>query len=595
MSVASLSNDTNQPSNIDPHGSLRQSPPPVNQALIPTGAIPSPPESSHNSSDDEDNLRGRIRELGPEKLKELQVAIRSIGQRREGSPNRGSDRDRRVQMALDRVAPELGKSVSSPALSRVLDSSRLPLSKEARKISHSRSSTDSGVLLDIASQVMSPIQMNQSSEEDDSDEGGISMKPPMVRKKSGELVKPALRPASVRRRPSSMPGTPTYSKAVHFDQNLEHVRHFLQVERPLAVSAGSSPVENHENEIEYPFGNDGARSRASSSEWEIKLPNFPVESDERKQQLIRVEKVYLSSDKKLLLASVAVHNLAFHKHVTARFTLDYWKTTSEVNAEYNNDVRKRHLSDGCDRFTFSIKIADQANLENKTLFFCVRYNVNGQEFWDNNSSLNYQVDFSRKAIPQSARNGSSMGPSNALPRSRPSPSFSDARPATAPSSFDDFSGLDDFASFNRGRSPIAMIGESPVRVNGARRGDDLVPDAPTRKQKAPHAQAFGNRYDFGASMKAAMNHATSALGEKGGFRPQKKKSPSFVDLTKDGKDRKSIDLNKSTKEDAHNGGGGEFGPKPTALVSEKPSHKSQSYQELVNKYCFVGTRKKVEA
>jgi hypothetical protein len=27
------------------------------------------------------------------------------------------------------------------------------------------------------------------------------------------------------------------------------------------------------------------------------------------------------------------------------------------------------------------------------MFMCIRYNVDGQEYWDNNDSVNYQVDF----------------------------------------------------------------------------------------------------------------------------------------------------------------------------------------------------------
>jgi hypothetical protein len=34
--------------------------------------------------------------------------------------------------------------------------------------------------------------------------------------------------------------------------------------------------------------------------------------------------------------------------------------------------------------------------------------------------------------------------------------------------------------------------------------------------------------------------------------------------------------------------------KPAALMSGKPSLSSQSYQELVDKYCFVGTRNNAE-
>ena len=228
-----------------------------------------------------------------------------------------------------------------------------------------------------------------SDEGSDVDDDELRMKPPLLRKKSGELVKPALRPPW-RRRPSSMPGTPTYHKAVHFNEDIVQVRHFLQVDRPIAVSATSSPVDVYDSESEYPFGHPPA--------WDIRLANFPQDSPERRVQPVRVEGIFLASDRKTLVGVVAVANLAFHKLVAARFTLDYWRTTSEVVAEYGHDVRKPQARDGYDRFHFHIKLADQANLETKTLFLCVRYCVSGREFWDNNASANFQVDFVRKPV-----------------------------------------------------------------------------------------------------------------------------------------------------------------------------------------------------
>ncbi|KAH7126099.1 putative phosphatase regulatory subunit, partial [Dactylonectria macrodidyma] len=112
-----------------------------------------------------------------------------------------------------------------------------------------------------------------------------------------------------------------------------------------------------------------------------------------KAQAVRLEKVWLSSDKKSLLGSVAVSNLAIQKSVVCRFTFDYWKTTSEIAAEYSHVIRPHETSLGHDRFTFSIRLSNTANLESKTLFFCIRYSVNGQDYWDNNASRNFQVDF----------------------------------------------------------------------------------------------------------------------------------------------------------------------------------------------------------
>jgi hypothetical protein len=530
-----------------PSASLRQSPPPVNGNFIPTGAVMSPPDSTQNSSDDEEIHRGRPRTV--ENIAELQAAISAMELRRDGSPEMASivEMDGKPKLVLDLSATSSHKFDSglSP-----------PLSKEARKISHSRSNTEP-VVMDLS---RTALESPDRSSDSDMDEERMK-KPPMLRKKSGELVRPALRPPSAKRRPSSMPGTPTYSKMVHFDNQLEHVRTFLQVDRPAAVSAGSSPVDPYESETEFPFS-ESDRRREPPWEWEIKTPNFPASSADRKQLPVRVERVFLSSDKKFLVGSVIVKNLAFHKSVVARFTLDYWKTTSEVSAEYSHDVHK-NIDEGCDRFMFNIKLEDQTKLENKTLFFCVRYNVNGQEFWDNNNSVNFQVEFSKKALPQRGKNGmqgNASKPLTSLPRSRPSPPTSSgrSRPKSMPS-FDDFA--NDFdGPFSLGSPPSAasIIGEKPIKF----RNKSSNGEAPGLKDKIS-AQAFGNRYDISASLSA-----TKVSGDWPSFTS----SPRFPPET-------------TQQEDSNKAAGGES-QKPAAL-SEKPSLSSQSYNDLINKYCFV--------
>ena len=584
---------------FDPHGSLRQSPPPSNHALIPTGMTISPPDSAHNSSDEEDNRRGRGRpRLEAENLKELQAAISGIEQRRESSPNRTGDTK----------PPTTSNNIASHDFAA---DGRPPLSKEARKISHSRSSTDSNIVFDSSAvPVSSPARFKQESEEDDDDsDGSPSSRPSMVRKKSGELVRPALRPSS-RRRPSSMPGTPTYSKAVHFDSHLEHVRHFLQVDRPLAVSAGSSPVEQYESESEFPFGSDesAGRSRAPPFEWEIKLANFPYQDVETRKALpVHVERIFISSDNKSLIGSIAVQNLAFNKTVVSRFTFDYWKTTSEVVAEYNHDVRRKEQNDGLDRFNFSLKLSDQVNLENKTMFFCVRYSVNGQDYWDSNNGFNYQVDFSKKLKPQNGKNGMpGLGarPLNALPRSRPSPPVSSGqRPKSYPVSFDDFT-AGGFDSMGLQMSAGSLMGEPKLKLRSPRSKVQIVPDAPARKGH-PASQAFGNRYDFNSSLTAAKNSAYALSGEQSGLDPSanaKQSSrevpaaiaPSATSGPKSVKPETGAERVKAesvSKAPAV----GPVPSKPAALLSEKPSLASQSYQELVEKYCFVGARGKTES
>lgn len=560
-------------------------------ALAGDGESP-PLLSSPNSSDEDDHTgRERIRDLP--NLAALQAAINLIEQHRESSPERVTEeRIRcRVTLGLDlpRIDRESKEHASNPNLKLPL-----PLSATARKISHSRSSTDMSALLDIPRNgIDTPTRSASESDLDDLDDDRDRVRPNAVRKKSGELVKPVLLKGGLRRRPSSMPGTPTYSKAVHFDPNsLENIRTFSGSDRPIVVSAGTSPAEPFANDIEFPFGDDPARDRTPAYEWEIRLTNFPRETLERKLAPIRVERIYLSSDNKNLMGAIAVANLAFHKTVVARFTLDYWKTTSEVVADYDNDVRRKQMDDGCDRFLFSVKLEDQANLENKTLFFCVRYNVNGQEYWDNNNSVNYQVDFAKK--PKETKQGTQgTGTSIPLPRSKPT---SSVRPRSFPSSLDDFGDFDSAFQLPTLKAPYQITGDSPIRFRSQKSAQELASDEPAQRSNGAN-QAFGNRYNFGVSLHNAIAAASPSLGErgdpnyKGAEKPPPAQKMSFAQQPIVGSgsvpSAQAPENCKGTGQVATSGDTSDVQPKPAALTSNKPSLQSKSYQELLNSYCFV--------
>jgi hypothetical protein len=575
-------------------GSVRQSPPPItDDAQLPAGAVISPPESESNSSDEETKDE-RGRQL--ENLAELQAAIRIIEQHRESSPNRTAEEVSKANQALTLIMPSAIETEDKPTAAYVEQSTVDTL----RKIAHNRSNTDTSVFVDLR---RSPETSLTASDEDsisDEDEPERSRrKPQMLRKKSGELVRPALRPSSARRRPSSMPGTPTFSKAVHFDSHLEHVRHFLQVDRPLAVSASSSPVEAYDSDTEFPFSEDN--SRGPPFEWEIVVSNFPAEDPIRLSMPVRVERVFLSADNKTLVGSVVVANLAFHKHVVARFTLDYWKTTSEVVCEYNHDIGQPKR-EGFDRFNFNIKLADQANLEAKTMFFCVKYSVNGQEYWDNNNATNYQVDFKKKAKPQNGKRGmqsAASRPANPLPRShKKSPA---ERPKSMPVTFDDFAdGFDAKYKFDNFKQPVHdYLGESgSLRLKGVKSAISLGSDNLTRRQAPPNGQAFGNRYDFGASLSAAINAANTVLGDKSGLTmkaPPKKQAKKVLPTAEQTSSPLTMSSNQSIVKTAPPpknlpamaSNSGTDSPRPAG--AEKPVLASQSYNELLDKYCFVRT------
>ncbi|KAL8774303.1 MAG: hypothetical protein Q9209_001054 [Squamulea sp. 1 TL-2023] len=555
--------------------------------------------SSQNSSDDDEHSdkagRGRVRD--PPNIRELQAAIMLIEQHRESSPARVTEERLKARATLGlsrpRVDPLAKEHAEKPELS-----SPLPLSASARKISHSRSNTDMSALLDTPREVFAtPTRSASESDLDDLDDETSCIRPTPVRKKSGELVKPVLSRGGLRRRPSSMPGTPTYSKAVHFDCNsLENVRTFYHKDRPIVVSTGTSPSEQYANEIEFPFGEDPATSHTPAYEWEIRLANFPSETPDRKTKPVRVERIYLSTDKKNLMGAVAVANLAFHKKVVARFTLDYWKTTSEVVADYTSDVRRKLLSDGCDRFVFSIKLEDQAKLEDKTLFFCVRYIVNGQEYWDNNNSVNYQVDFAKKV--KAEKKQGPQGASVPLPRSKSSQSTSSVRPRSFPST-------DDFANFQSPfdlslyqPAPAQVIGDTPIRLKSDKPANELAGEEPAQRNNGPN-KAFGGRYSFGVSLHNAIAAVSPSLGERGdpSYGSSVKSAPtSQMSFAKQGmvesascpaatSGDRSITASKGMVKS------NDLDSKPAALAAEKPPLQSKSYQELLNSYCFFGSNK----
>lgn len=504
----------------------------------------SPPDTS--SSDDEPHAQP------VHSLEQLHEAVRRIEINRQSSPTE--------------ELPSLQVDGPSHAGSNQDHRPVTPpghLSSTARKIAHSRSSTETSIL-------HNPITSQRDGSTDASDDEGdpTFTKPPLIRKKSGELVKPAIRPRS-RRQHSSMPGTPTYSKAVHFNDDIEQVRHFLQAEKPLAVSAGTSPVETYDDEPEFPWLGPGRRG----VELEMRTVNFPRDSLERQALPIRLDKLWLSADKKQLMGAVAVANLAFHKHVAARFTFDHWRTTSEVVAEYQADLNVSKASDGFDVFRFGVKLVDQGSIETKSLLLCLRYHVNGQEYWDNNDGQNFQVEFTQVHTPAPPTKKASPGlGARPIPRSRHN-SPASRRPRSMPSFDDDFSsGFDGGPNF-KFRGAFGSSEKAPTLPD--------TPPPPKVKQNVS-GQQFGSRYDFGASLTAALSQAQGQMGQgDAGERA----------ATARGDERAAPGLTRNAASLAMPATSGTDSPRHDALLANKQSLDSRAYQEFVSKFCFVGTPK----
>lgn len=229
------------------------------------------------------------------------------------------------------------------------------------------------------------------------------------RKKSGEPLKSSLKS----RRPvvrgdlsvvtgpissKSEPSTPTHIKSVHFDKQLEHVKLFLAEQKPAAVSRDGSPTDDTSGtESEFPAFIYGA-DEEKKGKLQIQVTGMREESaEEREAREAKLELLELAEDGMSVNGRVRVRNLAFEKWVAVRFTFDWWQTTSEVTARYFDS-----LPGGThDRFQFTIRLNDMmSRIEEKTMFLAVRYTAAGREIWDNNSSENYKITFSRQKVPR---------------------------------------------------------------------------------------------------------------------------------------------------------------------------------------------------
>ncbi len=242
----------------------------------------------------------------------------------------------------------------------------------------------------------------------------------LVRKKSGEPVKSSLS------RPRSLPATPSYSKSVHFDSHLCDIRHFKGYEKPAAVNNCSKKNQNWVTDLDLDSDidldlNSGSddhdftylshhhilNQNKKKSEWQIELPNFPRNSSlTRDDSPVFLQKIFLSNpgsssiNKTEIVGHIAVKNLSYNKHVSIKYTTDYWKTISELVCDYNDDIPRSLRIKGYDRFTFNLKLntIPQQTLRTKSLFLCVRYISNGNEYWDNNQNLNYEIIFKKLKV-----------------------------------------------------------------------------------------------------------------------------------------------------------------------------------------------------
>ncbi|PFH53598.1 carbohydrate-binding module family 21 protein [Amanita thiersii Skay4041] len=243
----------------------------------------------------------------------------------------------------------------------------------------------------------------------------------LIRKKSGQLVKPSLKPSTscskagltvvtVGLSSKSAPTTPTLAKAVHFDTQLEHVKLFLAEQKPLAVSRDGSPTDDTSGtDSDFPPFIYGVSDERSHPGVVMRVTNMPTKIDPT--AYVALESLRLASEGATIVGNVKLRNIAYMKNLVVRFTFDDWQTTSEVTGKYAGSINSFF-----DRFTFLIKLHDLlSRIDNKKLILALKYIVNGREIWDNNSGQNYVATFSKSRM-SSDRTKSESGGGSGNPR-----------------------------------------------------------------------------------------------------------------------------------------------------------------------------------
>lgn len=89
--------------------------------------------------------------------------------------------------------------------------------------------------------------------------------------------------------------------------------------------------------------------------------------------------------------TIQVCNVAFEKQVSVRYTFNQWKSLHEVAAHWHSSIPEKNGQGQVDVFTFFLPVPPFLLQLSSVVQFAARYQVNGQEYWDNNRGKNYSL------------------------------------------------------------------------------------------------------------------------------------------------------------------------------------------------------------
>ena len=140
-----------------------------------------------------------------------------------------------------------------------------------------------------------------------------------------------------------------------------------------------------------------SHSEPSASSSGKSEPRLRLEGDALSSILIRdrvnqqhVSLQYVSFQETTVFGSVIVGNVAFEKSVSIRYTMDKWKSSSDISATH---VVGSTAQDGStDRFSFSLVLPASSNSDTTfRMEFAICYKASSAEHWDSNSGANYAI------------------------------------------------------------------------------------------------------------------------------------------------------------------------------------------------------------
>lgn len=117
--------------------------------------------------------------------------------------------------------------------------------------------------------------------------------------------------------------------------------------------------------------------------------NYAAFRDKVQRGKVSLENVLISESR--VAGSVRVVNEVFRKKVFVRYTTNNWQTTNEVECRYVNNSNNFYGGmPPTDTFAFDIVGRSPVEMMDE-IQFCIRFQAEDQEYWDNNDGDNYRL------------------------------------------------------------------------------------------------------------------------------------------------------------------------------------------------------------